>query len=158
MKSRKNHILSLLIVTVLASIGVSATETFAQTTTTILANVRARLTDPTLSPPIILEGLGHIEITGSVIKPGTFNLTDVAGPGGHAQISWSTGTVHPNGRFRVIGQAVARWTDSSMTVQYRHFRVVIRGRTNSASYLRGRFHDFGGGSPAHLTGVCRSIP
>ena len=155
MKSRKNHILSLLIVTVLASIGVSATETFAQTTI-IDVDVRARLTDPTLSPPIILEGPGQIKITGSVIAPGTFNLTDVAGPGGHAQISWSTGTVHPNGRFRVIGQAVAWWTDSSMTVRYRHFRVVIRGRTDSAVRVRGRFHDFGGGSSAHLTGVCRT--
>lgn len=156
MRTRKNRILNLLIVGALVSIGSSATETFAAT---IGINVRARLNDTTLAIPIRLAGAGTVNITTTgIIAPGTFNLADTASvpyPGG-AQISWSTGTVAPSGRFRVLGQAVAWWTDASMVTQYRHFKVVIRGRTNSTDRIRASFQEVSGSPGATLRGRCRA--
>jgi hypothetical protein len=150
MNTRKNQILSLLIVGALAAIGTGATEAYA---VVIPVDIRARLRHPSLFPAINLVGGGHIRVVGSHIAPGTFNLTDTAGPG-RARISWSTGSVDSTGRFRVEGRAVAQWVDRSGVVRYVRFRMVIRGRTNGTSRIRGRFRDVLGTAGAHLGGRC----
>ena len=158
MNTRKNQILSLLIVGAMAAIGTGATEAYA---VVIPVDIRARLSDSSLVIPINLVGSGHIRVVGSHIAPGTFNLTDTVGPG-RAQISWSTGSVDPTGRFRVEGQAVGQWVDPSGVVRYVHFRMVIRGRTNGTTLgstmprVQGRFRDVLGTPGAHLRGRCRS--
>ena len=153
MNMRQKQILSLLIVGALSVIGVGATESYAQVVV-IPVDVRARLSHPALSPSMRLVGGGNIRISGGRIDPGTFNLTDTSGPG-RAQISWSTGTIGPRGRFRVEGQAVAEWVDPSGVVRYAHFRMSIRGRTNGTSRVRARFRDVLGTVGAHLRGGCR---
>ena len=152
MKSRKNNILNLLIVSALAIIGSSATETFAAT---IDVGIRARLTDPLISIPILLRGEAVIDVSSGVVSPGAFILHDARGGPAHAEIHWSTGSVDSAGRFRLQGQGVAQWRDSSGIVRYRHFRMVIRGRTNGTTRARGGFRDISGSSGAHLRGRFR---
>ena len=153
MNTQKKQILSLLIVGTLAVIGAGATESYAQTVV-IPVEVRALLSHPALSPSIRLVGGGDVRVSGSQIEPGSFNLADTAGPG-RAQISWSTGTIRPSGRFRVQGQAVAEWVDSSGVVRYAHFTMVITGRTNGTDRVRARFRDISGTAGADLRGRCR---
>ena len=153
MNTRKKQILSLLIVGALAAIGTGATESYA---VVISVDIEARLNHLALSSPIRLVGGGNIDVSGSNIAPGTFVLTDTAGPG-WARISWSTGTVSSTGRFRVEGEAVAEWVDPSGTVRYEHFRMVIQGRTDGTSRIRARFRNpFGptSTSTARLRGRC----
>ena len=150
MNTRKNQILSLLIVGVLTTIGIGATEASAQ----ITVGIRARMHHPSLATPIILVGGGTVNVVAGTIAPGIFNLVDATGGPASAQISWTTGTVDLLGRFRVDGRAVARWVDASGVIRYADFKMILRGRTNGTTRVRARFHDTSGTSGAHLRGRC----
>ena len=154
MNTRKNQILSMLIVGVLTTIGIGATEASAQ----ITVGVRARMFHPTLATPINLVGGGNINVdmVAGTIAPGIFNLVDATGGPASAQISWSTGTIDSFGRFRVVGQAYGQWVDATGVTRYVHFRMVIRGRTNNAgTHVRARFGATAGTPGARLRGRCR---
>jgi hypothetical protein len=150
MNTRKNQILSMLIVGVLTTIGIGATEASAQ----ITVGIRARMSHPTLATPINLGGVGNINVVAGSIAPGTFDLVDATGGPASAQISWSTGTVDSFGRFRVEGQAYGKWVDATGVTRYVHFRMVIRGRTNG-THVRARFGETAGTPGARLRGRCR---
>ena len=151
MNTRKNQILSLLIVGVLATIAIGATQASAAV---IPVGIRARMYHPSLATPINLGGTGNINVVAGSIAPGTFNLTDATGGPAVAQISWSTGTVDSFGRFCVEGQAYGQWVDAAGVIRYVHFRMVIRGRTNG-THLRARFRETAGTPGARLRGGCR---
>ena len=152
MNTRKNQILSMLIVGVLATIGIGATEASAQ----IAVDINARLSHTSLAIPITLVGGGAVNVLGSNIAPGIFNLVDATGGPASAQISWSTGTIDSFGRFRVVGQAYGQWVDATGVTRYVHFRMVIRGRTNTAgTHVRARFGATAGTPGARLRGRCR---
>ena len=151
MNTRKNQILSLLIVGVLATIAIGATQASAAA---IPVDINARLSHPSLASPITLVGGGTVNVVAGTIAPGIFNLVDATGGPASAQITWSTGPVSLSGRFRVDGRAVARWVDASGVVRYVDFKMVIRGRTNGTSRVRARFYDTSGTSGAHLRGRC----
>ena len=150
MNTRKNQILSMLIVGVLATIGIGATEASAQ----ITVGIRARMYHPSLATPINLGGVGNINVVAGSIAPGTFDLVDATGGPALAQISWSTGTIDSFGRFRVVGQAYGQWIDTAGVTRYVHFTMVIRGRTNG-THLRGMFRETMGTPGARLRGRCR---
>ena len=152
MNTRKNQILSILIVGVLTAIGIGATEASAQ----ITVGIRARMYHPSLATPINLGGVGNINVVAGSIAPGTFDLVDATGGPALAQISWSTGTIDSFGRFRVVGQAYGQWVDATGVTRYVHFRMVIRGRTNNAgTHVRARFGATAGTPGARLRGRCR---
>ncbi len=151
MNTRKNQILSLLIVGVLATIAIGATQASAAV---IPVDIRARMYHPSLATPINLGGTGNINVVAGSIAPGTFNLVDATGAPAFAQISWSTGTVDSFGRFRVEGQAYGKWDDATGVTRYVHFRMIIRGRTNG-THLRARFRETAGTPGARLRGRCR---
>ena len=152
MNTRKNQILSMLIVGVLTTIGIGATEASAQ----IAVDINSRLRHPSLATPIILVGGGTVNVVAGTIAPGIFNLVDATGGPASAQISWSTGTIDSFGRFRVVGQAYGRWVDATGVTRYVHFRMVIRGRTNNArTHVRARFGETAGTPGARLRGRCR---
>ena len=155
MNTRKNQILSLLIVGVLATIAIGATQASAAI---IPVGIRARMHHPTLATPINLGGVGNInvDIVAGTVMPDTFNLVDATGGPALAQISWSTGTVDSFGRFRVVGQAYGQWVDGTGVTRYVHFRMVIRGRTNNAgTHVRAMFRETAGTPGARLRGGCR---
>ena len=138
MKSRKNNILSLLIVVAMASIGTSATETFA---VNIPVNTKARLVHPALATPVTVTGTANIQVSGTTVNPGTFNLS---GPlGAKVLIDWSPGTIMAKGRFNVRGTARAEFVDPATgLIVYVSFEVVTKGRTNSVSRALGRFREY----------------
>ena len=147
MKSRKNYILSLLIVTTLASIGISASETFA---VAIPVNTKAVLTHPALPGPIIVAGTANINVTGTTVDPGYFHMT---GPSSaKVIIDWSPGTVSSTGRFAVRGSARAKFKDPATGLPvYIFFKVKTKGRTDSVARAMGRFGDYATSTPgAHL--------
>ena len=151
MNTRKNQILSLLIVGVLATIGIGATEVSAQV---IPVDINARLSHPSLASPITLVGGGTVNVVAGTIAPGIFNLVDATGGPASAQISWTPGTVGPFGRFRADGPAVARWVDASGVTRYADFKMILQGRTNGTTRVRARFSDTSGTSGSHLRGRC----
>ncbi len=122
MNTRKNQILSLLIVGVLATIGIGATVASAAA---IPVDINARLSHPSLASPITLVGGGTVNVVAGTIAPGIFNLVDATGGPASAQITWSTGPVSLSGRFRVDGRAVARWVDARRA----YFNAVVDEET-----------------------------
>jgi hypothetical protein len=138
MNFRKNHILSLMIVAALTSLGVSASETFA---VAIPVNTKVKLTHPALPGPIVLSGTANIDVTGTTVDPGVFHMT-----GPHSStviIDWHPSTVDSTGRFRTRGQARAKFIDPATgSAVYISFYVKTKGRTNSVAKAMGKFRDY----------------
>ena len=147
MKSQKNHILSLLIVAGLVSVGSSARETFGVTMPVI---TKVQLRHPALSAPLTVAGSGDIVVSGTTVNLGTFHLT---GPL-HAKvlIDWAPGKIYKKGWFIARGQAHAKFVNPTTGfIEHIDFKVITRGRTNSVARAVGRYRDYATSVPgSHL--------
>ena len=148
MKSRKKHILSILIVTALVTIGTRASETFA---VSIPVNTKARLVHPALPMPITVTGTANIDVTGTTVNLGSFNLS---GPlDAKVLVDFAPTTIKKKGRFVARGRARVKFKDprTGSVVRF-SLRIVTKGRTNSVAKAIGRFRDVAGPPNAHLRG------
>ena len=137
MNTRKNQILSLLIVGVLATIGIGATEAHAAI---INVQTKAKLAHPVLAAPILIGGNANVQVAGGMLNLGTFWMI---APGGtaKAKIKWYPTSVNPaDGTFTAHGSAFAKVIDPATGVVKRvYFRMITKGRTNSVNKIRGEF-------------------
>ena len=148
MKSRKKHILSILIVTALVTIGTRASETFA---VSIPVNTSANLVHPALPMPITVTGIANIDVTGTTVNPGNFHLS---GPlNAKVLIDFAPTTIKKKGWFVANGQARVEFQDPNTgSVVSFSLAIVTKGRTNSVAKAIGRFRDVAGPPNAHLRG------
>ena len=135
MNTRKNQILSLLIVGVLATIGIGATETYA---VVIPVNTKALLDHPVLPGPIVLHGAANVHVGGGMINLGTYFMT---APNGKAKIKWYTTSVDPvTGKFIAYGSGYAKLIHPvTGAVERVYFRMTTKGKTDSVARVIGRF-------------------
>ena len=151
MKYTQNHLLSLLIVAALTSIGASATETFA---VNIPVRTKAKLIHSSLPAPIIVTGLANVDVTGTTVNLGTCHM---AGPlGAKVLVDFAPTKVNKKGRFIARGRARAKFVDPATgSIVNLSFSVVSKGRTDSIAKAAGRFRDVAGSPGAHLRGKYR---
>ena len=136
MKTRKNHILSLLIVGVLAAIGTSAADTYA---VIISVKTKALLAHPALPNSILLKGTGNVEVLGATVNLGNFYMN---APKAKALIDWSPTSLSSSGWFKAYGSGRAKFKNPSTgAIEFVSFRMVSRGRTDSVGRAVGRFVD-----------------
>ena len=135
MNTRKNQILSLLIVGVLATIGIGATETYA---VVIPINAKALLVHPALPGPIVLHGAANVHVGGGMINLGTYFMT---APNGKVKIKWHPTSVNPcTGKFTAYGSGYAKLINPvTGGVERVYFRMITEGRTDSVARVIGRF-------------------
>jgi|3_EtaG_2_1085321.scaffolds.fasta_scaffold04647_2 hypothetical protein len=137
MNTRKNQILSLLIVGVLATIGIGATETQAAV---IPVQIKAVLKHPVLAAPILLHGHANVHVAGGMINLGTFFMI---APGGtaKAKVKWYPTSVNPaDGTFTAYGSGYAKLIDPATgVVKFVRFRMLTKGRTNGINRIHGKF-------------------
>jgi hypothetical protein len=154
MNTRKNQILSLLIVGVLATIGIGATQASAAV---IPVRIKAVLNHPVLAAPILLHGHANVHVNSGMINLGTFLVT---APGGtaKAKIKWYSTSVNPaDGTFEAYGSGVAKVIDpANGVVKFVRFRMLTKGRTDGANRIHGKFKDLYTSTPgAGLRGKYR---
>lgn len=136
MKTRKNHILSLLIVGALAAIGTSAADTYA---VVIPVKTKALLQHPALPNSILLKGAGNVEVLGATVNLGNFYMT---APKAKALIDWSPTSLGPGGWFTAYGSGRAKFKNPATgAIEYVSFRMISGGRTDSVGRAVGRFKD-----------------
>ena len=137
MNTRKNQILSLLIVGILATIGIGATETYAAV---ITVNTKAKLDHPVLPVPIVLHGAASVHVVGGMINLGTYFVT---APNAKAKIKWHPTSVNPvTGKFKAYGSGYAKLINPvTGAVERVYFRMITEGRTDSVARIIGRFTD-----------------
>ena len=135
MNTRKNQILSLLIVGAMAAIGTSATEAYA---VVIPVHTKAKLAHPVLPGPILLNGAANVQVAGGMIDLGTYFMT---APNGKAKIKWYTTSVDPvTGKFIAYGSGYAKVIHPvTGAVERVYFRMTTKGRTDSVARAIGRF-------------------
>jgi len=135
MNTRNNQILSLLIVGILATIGIGATETYAAL---IPVNTKAKLDHPVLPAPIFLHGAANVHVAGGMIHLGTYFM---AAPNGKAKIKWYPTSVNPaTGKFTACGSGYAKLINPATgAVERVYFRMRTEGRTDSVARVIGRF-------------------
>ena len=135
MNTRKNQILSLLIVGAMAAIGTSATEAYA---VVIPVHTKAKLAHPVLPGPILLNGAANVQVAGGMIDLGTYFM---AAPNGKAKIKWYPTSVNPaNGKFTACGRGYAKVINPvTGAIERVYFRMITKGRTDSVARVVGRF-------------------
>ena len=135
MNTRKNQILSLLIVGVLATIGIGATETYA---VVIPINAKALLVHPALPGPIVLHGAANVHVGGGMINLGTYFMT---APNGKAKIKWYPTSVNPaDGSFTAHGSGKAKLINPATgAIERVYFRMITHGRTDNVARVKGKF-------------------
>ena len=144
MKTRKNHILSLLIVGALAAIGTSASDTYASSPTlapspcpVIPLKTKAKLQHPAVNTPVLLRGTGRATVVGRTINLGNFYLT---GRGGKAAIDWAPARIGRCGKFVAHGSGRAKViSPTSAPATHVSFRMTSRGRTDGVRRAIGRY-------------------
>ena len=148
MNTQKNQILSLLIVGVLATIGIGATDASAAV---IPIKTKAKLTHPALPAPLLLHGTANVNVVGATINLGTYYMT---APNGKAKIKWYPATVGPGGWFTAYGIGDAKVINPVTGATERvYFRMITKGRTDSIARAAGRFtHLYSSVAGAGLTG------
>ena len=137
MNTRKNQILSLLIVGVLATIGIGATEASAAV---IPIQTKAKLAHPVLPAPILIGGNANVQVAGGMINLGTFFMIAPNGTA-KAKVKWYPTSVNPaDGTFTAYGSGYAKVIDPATGVVKRvYFRMLTKGRTDSVARIHGRF-------------------
>ncbi len=145
MNTRKNQILSLLIVGALTTIGIGATEASAQVVLSpvpvavIPVDIKAKLAHPALASPLFLRGTANVRVVRGTINLGTYFMTS---PRGKAKIRWYPATVSPNGSFTAYGSGKAKVINPlTGAIERVTFRMVTSGRTDSVARALGRFKD-----------------
>ena len=135
MNTQKNQILSLLIVGILATIGIGATDTYAAV---IPVKIKAKLAHPVLPAPILLHGIANVHVGGGMINLGTYFM---AAPNGKAKIKWFPTSVNPaTGEFKAFGSGYAKVINPvTGAVERVYFRMTTKGRTDSVARAIGRF-------------------
>ena len=151
MNTRKNQILSLLIVGALATIGISATDASAAI---ITVNTKAKLMHPVLATPLLLHGTANVNVVGATISLGTYYM---ASPDGKAKIKWYPATVGPGGWFIAYGRGYAKVINPVTGATERvYFRMITKGRTDNIARAAGRFtHLYSSVAGAGLNGKYR---
>ena len=135
MNTRKNQILSLLIVGAMAAIGTSATKAYA---VVITVHTKAKLVHPVLPGPIFLNGAANVQVAGGMIYLGTYLMT---APNGKAKIKWYPTSVNPaDGSFTAHGSGKAKLINPATgAIERVYFRMITHGRTDSVARVKGKF-------------------
>ena len=151
MNTRKNQILSLLIVGALATIGISATDASAAV---IIVQTKAELFHPSLPAPLLLHGTANVQVVGGTVKLGMYYM---ASPDGKAKIKWYPATVGPGGWFTAYGRGYAKVINPVTGATERvYFRMITKGRTDNIARAAGRFtHLYSSVAGAGLKGKYR---
>ena len=135
MNTRKNQILSLLIVGAMAAIGTSATKAYA---VVITVHTKAKLVHPVLLGPIFLHGAANVKVACGMIDLGTYLMS---APNGKAKIKWYPPSVNPaDGSFTANGRGMAKLINPATgAIERVYFRMITHGRTDSVARVKGRF-------------------